>query len=83
MPGILDFDFIWDEEPGGNVDHIAEHGLTPEDVIHAFHHVERYTTSRSSGRPALIGETPDGELIFVAYTRIDEMTVYVDTAYRI
>jgi hypothetical protein len=23
---------IWNEEPGGNVSHLAEHGLTPEDV---------------------------------------------------
>ncbi|WP_143300806.1 hypothetical protein [Candidatus Entotheonella palauensis] len=80
---MLDYDFIWDEEPGGNVDHIAEHDLTPEDVIYAFHHVERYTTSRSSGLPALIGETPEGDLMFVAYTEIDVTTVYVRTAYRI
>lgn len=26
------FDIIWNEEPGGNIEHIAEHGLTPEDV---------------------------------------------------
>jgi len=80
---MLDYDFIWDEESGGNVDHIARHQLTPEDVIHAFHHVIRITISRSSGRPAIVGYTPEGDRIFVAYTRIDEVTVYVDTAYRI
>lgn len=26
------FDVIWNYEPGGNVEHIAEYGLTPEDV---------------------------------------------------
>ncbi len=26
------YDFIWNDEPGGNVEHIAEHGLTPDDV---------------------------------------------------
>ncbi|MEX1224631.1 MAG: hypothetical protein WEA31_08805 [Pirellulales bacterium] len=26
------YEFIWDEEPGGNVEHIAENGLSPEDV---------------------------------------------------
>jgi uncharacterized DUF497 family protein len=83
MAGILDFDFIWDEEPGRNVDHIAEHGLTPEDVIHAFHNVVRNEISRSSGRPAIIGETPEGDLIFVAFDYIDATTVYVRTAYRI
>jgi uncharacterized DUF497 family protein len=83
MAGMLDFDFIWDEEPGGNVDHIAEHGLTPEDVIHAFHHVIRTTTSRSTGRPAIVGYTPEGERIFVAFDYIDATTVYIRTAYYI
>ena len=80
---MLDFDFIWDEGPGGNVEHLALHDLTPDEVIYAFHNVECTTISRSSGRPALIGEIPDGDLIFVAYTEIDAITVYVDTAYRI
>jgi hypothetical protein len=25
------FEIIWDEEPGGNVEHIAEHGITMDD----------------------------------------------------
>src|SRR5438093_64832 len=28
----MDTTVIWDDEPGQNVDHIAEHGLTPEEV---------------------------------------------------
>jgi len=24
--------FLWDDAPGGNVEHIAEHGLRPEEV---------------------------------------------------
>ena len=83
MAGMLDFDFIWDEEPGGNVEHIALHDLTPEDVIHAFHHVIRTTISRSSGRPAIVGYTPEGDRIFVAFDRIDNTTVYVRTAYYV
>jgi hypothetical protein len=27
------FEIIWNEEPGGNVEHISEHDLEPEDVI--------------------------------------------------
>ena len=80
---MLDYDFIWDDRPGGNIAHIALNDLTPEDVIHAFHHVEDFTISRSSGRLALIGATPDGDRIFVPYTEIDATTVYVHTAYRI
>jgi hypothetical protein len=26
------YEIIWDEEPGGNVEHIAQHDLTPADV---------------------------------------------------
>ena len=26
------YDVIWNYEPGGNVEHVGEHGLTPEDV---------------------------------------------------
>ena len=26
------YDFIWNYEPGGNVEHVEEHGLSPEDV---------------------------------------------------
>ena len=26
------FEIIWDEGPDGNVEHLAEHDLTPEDV---------------------------------------------------
>jgi hypothetical protein len=28
----MDVTVIWDDEPSGNVDHIAEHGLTPDEV---------------------------------------------------
>ncbi len=80
---MLDFDFIWDDEPGGNVEHIAQHDFTPEEVIHAFHNVVRITVSRSSGLPAIIGRIPGGERIFVAYVEIDALTVCVKTAYRI
>ena len=27
------YDIIWNYEPGGNVDHVAEHGLTPDEVV--------------------------------------------------
>lgn len=80
---MLDYDFIWDEGPGGNVEHIALHDLTPEDVIDAFHNVERHTISRASGLPAIIGYTAAGDRIFVPYRRIDATTVYPETAYRI
>jgi hypothetical protein len=48
--------FLWDDSRGGNVEHIAEHGLTPEEVESAFDSIETETTSRSTGRPAIFGE---------------------------
>lgn len=77
------YEFLWDHDASqGNVLHIAEHGLTPEDVEHAFDHALRHTTSRSSGRPALFGLTPDGRLIFVAYEEVADNLIYVYTAYE-
>ena len=80
MPSV---EFIWNEEPGGNVAHIAEHGLTPEDVEEVmFNPVDR-DVSRSSGLPIVFGFTPDGRYILVVYERIDDVTVYPVTAYDV
>lgn len=77
--------FLWDHSPGGNVEHIAEHGLTPAEVESAFENIELHTTSRSSGRPAIFGQSLNGEVIFVVYDvdRDDDGAefVYVHTAY--
>ena len=78
--------FCWDYDERGNVEHIAEHGPTTEDVEHAFENVTDYVTSRSSGRPALYGLTPDERTIFVSYEldiEDDEEIVVVITAYPI
>jgi hypothetical protein len=75
-------DFLWDDEPEGNVPHLAEHGLKPSDVEHAFNNALRHTTSRSSGRPALYGLTPDDRLIFVVYEEVAPDLIYVHTAYE-
>jgi len=77
------FDVIWIYEPGGNVEHIAEHGLAPEDVEEVICNPLDETTSRSSGRPVVTGYTPDGRLILVVYEQVDEVTVYPVTAYEV
>lgn len=75
--------FFWIEEPGGNVEHIAEHDLTPEDVEYAYEMADEFTTSRSSGRPAFYGQALDGRDIFVVYREIDATTWYVVTAFPV
>ena len=77
------FAFIWNEEPDGNVEHIAEHGLTPEDVEEVlFNPVDR-DVSRSSGLPIVFGFTPDRRSTMVVYEQIDAITIYPVTAYEV
>lgn len=77
--------FLWDDESGGNVEHVADHGLTPEEVESAFDNIETETTSRSTGRPAIFGRTLKGDIIFVVYELYEDDDgrefVYVHTAY--
>jgi len=75
-------EFLWNFDPGENVEHIAEHDLTPEDVENAFDEPIQHTRSRSSGRKALFGRTPDGRVIFVVYEELDDTLMYVHTAYE-
>jgi uncharacterized DUF497 family protein len=77
------FDVIWNYEPGGNVEHIAEHGVTPEDVEGVICDPLATTQSRNSKRPVATGYTSDGRLILVIYEQIDESTVYPVTSYEI
>ena len=74
---------IWDleDDPQGNVQHIAEHGITKAEVVEVLARPETREESRSSGRPVAIGATSSGRTILVVYEEIDEDTVYPVTAY--
>ena len=74
---------IWDldDDPQGNVQHIAEHGITKAEVVEVLAQPETREESRSSGRPVAIGATSTGRTILVVYDEIDEDTVYPVTAY--
>jgi hypothetical protein len=75
------YEIIWNEGPGGNVEHIGEHGLTPEDVEEVvFNPVDR-DVSRSSGLPIVFGFALDGRYIMVVYEQIDDVRIYPVTAY--
>jgi hypothetical protein len=71
------------DDPDGNIQHIAEHGLTPLDVEHVLNHPARRGSSRSSDRPSVFGLTPSGELIAVMYEEIDVGVIYPVTAYPV
>ena len=62
-------EFDWDE---ANEEHIARHGVTPEEAEEAFFDVSRtradvYSTE-TERRRGLLGRTEDGRLLFVIYT---------------
>lgn len=76
--------FLWDleDEEQGNVQHIAEHGLTPDEVEDVLRDPVEIGTSDSSGNPAAWGYTTTGRWIIVIYEEIDEDTVRPITAYE-
>ncbi len=76
---------IWDmdDDPAGNVLHVAAHGITKEEVEEVLENPDGIETSRSSGHPIAFGETSGGRLIAVVYEEVDEDTVYPVTAYEV
>ena len=76
---------IWDDEsdPLGNVQHIAEHGLTKDEVEAVLNAPHSVGSSESSGRPCVFGLTPAGEYIIVVFELIDEDSIYPVTAYHV
>jgi uncharacterized DUF497 family protein len=82
----VNFDTIlWDDDddPEGNVQHIADHGLSKEDVEWVLGEPTSVGHSRSSGLPAVWGYTADGNYIIVVYEQIDADTIRVVTAYEV
>ncbi len=85
---MIDAQVIWDldDDPDGNVQHIAEHGLTVEEVEDVlFDPRTRTGRSRSSGRPEAFGETLTGKYITVIWDEVcdDPRMIYPITAYEV
>lgn len=76
---------IWDldDDPDGNVQHCAEHGVTKEEVEEAIQNATDADFSRSSDRPAVFGDTNSGRHLMVVYEEIDADTIYPVTAYDV
>jgi len=77
--------FIWDDpdDPEGNVQHVAEHGLTIDEVESVLDNPTSESESHSSGRPCCFGYTSSADYIIVIYEQIDDDTVYPVTAYHV
>lgn len=76
---------LWDldDDPGGNVFHCAQHGVTKEEVEDVFLNAFDVDVSRSSGRPVVFGETRTGRHLMVVFEVIDKNTVYPITAFDV
>jgi uncharacterized protein len=79
MPGAA-----WFEWDAGNVDHIAEHGVEPEEAEEALRdpHRRRLPLDSSEGelRWSAIGMTSAGRVLFVVFT-VRDRAIRVVTAY--
>jgi uncharacterized DUF497 family protein len=76
---------LWDSEddPRGNVQHCADHGVTRDEVEEVLENPTDVGFSRSSGRPVVFGDTGTGRHLMVVYERVDATTVYPITAYEV
>lgn len=76
---------LWDDEedPDGNVQHIADHDLTVEDVEHVLRNPSSEGVSRSTKLPVVWGYTSDDRYVIVVYEEGDEETIRVITAYEV
>ena len=74
---------VWNDEQGGNTEHVLEHGFTKADVEHVIENPVSEAFSDSSGRPCFFGYTPEGEYIIVVYEELDSDTIYPVTAYMV
>ena len=74
---------IWTDGTDGNVQHIAQHGITPDEVEHVLANPIESDVSEASGRLIVFGYTAGGRFLAVVYESVDELTVYPITAFDI
>jgi hypothetical protein len=79
---------IWDleDDPEGNVQHIAEHGITQDEVASVFKDPNSVTElSRSTGELLTKGWTDTGRYVVVVWEHVDDdpLTVYPITAFAL
>lgn len=76
------WEILWVDGAGGNVEHIAAHGITQEEVECVLRNPIEETTSRTTGRLLAIGYTDARRRITVIYEHIDLVTIYPVTAFE-
>lgn len=76
MPFYL---FLWDHE---TLEHLAEHGVTPDEFQQVVCGAECVTKSKSTNRPVTIGCTLAGRLLVCVYEFVDRETILPITAFE-
>ena len=78
------YEYLWSDEPGGKVEHIAEHGLTPDDFEFVFEKFEGSTMSEASGCPVRFGYSPGNRYVMVVFEWVEKNLVVLPvTAYEV
>ena len=77
MPFYL---FIWNEMIE---EHLATHGVTPDEFEAVVCDPDEVELSRSSGRPIAFGGTSTGKYLACVYELLDDTTVLPVTAYEV
>jgi len=85
---VIDATVIWDleDDPEGNVQHLADHGITVEEAEEVLRDPRSRTgRSRRTGRPQVFGSTSTGKFITVIWGEVldDPRTIYPVTAYEV
>ena len=67
------YEFIWlDDFTEGNIEHLAQHGFTPEDFEFVFATYEGEEISDSTGNPMRFGHTEDGRSAAIVFEWIEK-----------
>jgi uncharacterized DUF497 family protein len=74
------FLFVWNDQIE---EHVAEHGVTPDEFEEVVCEPDEVDQSRSSGRAIAFGETSSGRYLACVYEFLDETTVLPVTAYEV
>ncbi|MFA9479420.1 hypothetical protein ACERK3_14115 [Phycisphaerales bacterium AB-hyl4] len=74
---------LWIEGPDGNVEHLAEHGVSPAEAEDVLADPTATAISRSSGHPIVFGYTRHRRKLAVVYQMLDDLSAYPITAYDV
>ena len=82
----FDGGIVFEDDPDGNVQHIAEHGVTVDEAEAVLRDPRSGSgRSRRSGRPQVFGWTPTGKFLTVIWEEVsdDPRMIYPVTAYEV